>query len=104
MKRSEMINLIRNNLMEILGEPDGISLEPNIGLNLNITLFEIIKKDKQISDNLLTLMELSGMLPPGYMKPIPFESDGRQYPLIPGDFPNDQRIWCTPGVNEWEPE
>lgn len=53
---------------------------------------------------ILRRLERYGMLPPGYMKPIPIESNGKQYPLVPGDFQNDNNIWCTPGVNEWEPE
>lgn len=56
------------------------------------------------SDEILFLLEKEGMNPPGYMKPIPFESDGKQYPLIPGDFKNDEGVWCTPGIQEWEPE
>ncbi len=52
----------------------------------------------------ITYLEEMGMAPPGYMKPIPFEADGKQYPLIPGDFPNDKDIWCTPGVRQWEEE
>lgn len=52
----------------------------------------------------LSLIEKRGMLPPGYMKPIPFEYDGKQYPLVPGDYKNEQGIWCTPGQHEWEPE
>lgn len=55
-------------------------------------------------DNLLKQMEKAGMFPPGYMKPIPFESDGKQYPLVPGDFKNNDNIWCTPGIQEWEEE
>lgn len=53
---------------------------------------------------MLYVIERAGMMPPGYMKPIPFESDGKQYPLVPGDFQNDEGVWCTPGVQEWEPE
>lgn len=53
---------------------------------------------------ILKKIEDKGMAPPGYMKPIPFESDGQQYPLVPGDFKNDLNIWCTPGQQEWEPE
>ena len=49
--------------------------------------------------HILEALENVGMLPPGYMKPI---SGGP--PLIPGDFKNEQGVWCTPGVNEWEPE
>lgn len=81
MKRSEVIKLIES-LFEIA---------PNHDNNAN-------------AENLLCHLEELGMLPPGYMKPIPFESDGKQYPLIPGDFRNNDNIWCTPGVNEWEKE
>lgn len=52
----------------------------------------------------LNFLERKGMAPPGYMKPIPFESDGNQYPLVPGDFQNEKGTWCTPGQQEWEPE
>jgi len=58
---------------------------------------------KAEADWLLMMIEKQGMLPPGYMKPIPVEEDGKQYPLIPGDFKYNG-VWCTPGVNEWEPE
>jgi ferritin-like protein len=56
-----------------------------------------------VAEILVRKLEELGMEPPGYMKPIPF-INGKQYPLIPGDFQNDAGIWCTPGVNEWEPE
>lgn len=55
-------------------------------------------------DEILQYIEDLGMAPTGYMKPIPIESNGKQYPLVPGDFQNDKGIWCTPGVQEWEPE
>jgi len=55
------------------------------------------------AENLLCHLEEKGMLPPGYLKPIPFY-DGYQYPLIPGDFKNEKGLWCTPGVCEWESE
>jgi hypothetical protein len=58
---------------------------------------------EEIANDILTHLEKLGMLPPGYCKPIPFESDGKQYPLIPGDF-KINGVWCTPGRNEWEPE
>jgi len=56
------------------------------------------------AEAILKSLEDSGMLPPGYMKPIPFEDNGEQYPLVPGDFKNEDDIWCTPGVNEWKKE
>lgn len=62
------------------------------------------KLQRQIADYILDHIEDAGMLPPGYMKPIPFESNGKQYPLIPGDFKNEKDEWCTPGIHEWEPE
>lgn len=61
-----------------------------------------IPKLAVVAENILNWIEEKGMLPPGYMKPIPFEDDGKQYPLVPGDFKNKDGIWCTPGVNEWE--
>lgn len=44
------------------------------------------------------------MAPPGYMKPIAFDKNGKQYPLIPGNFKDENGIWCIPGVREWEDE
>lgn len=69
-----------------------------------VDVWSISNSRENLIDFLLDTIELQGMLPPGYLKPIPFESDGRQYPLVPGDFKNDAGIWCTPGINEWEPE
>ena len=57
-----------------------------------------------LADEILEYLEGNGMFPPGYMKSIPFESDGNQYPLVPGNFKDDKGVWCTPGVQEWEPE
>lgn len=88
MKRSEMIEIMGNWLRHQYP-----------GCNFNSVL--LFKED---ADKLLTFMEKKNFLPPGYMKPIPFESNGKQYPLIPGDFPNEQGVWCTPGIQEWEPE
>ena len=61
------------------------------------------KSDEEALDGLLTFLEEKGMKPPGYLKPIPFY-DGKQYPLIPGDFKNENDVWCTPGIQEWEDE
>lgn len=83
MKRSEMIDKIRR------------ETEENWDYEFSLSWIE--------ADNLLKFIENLGMLPPEYMKPIPFH-EGKQYPLVPGDFKNDQGIWCTPGVTEWEPE
>ncbi len=58
----------------------------------------------QAMDRVLEIAEENGMAPPGIMKPLPFDEEGRQYPLIPGDFKNEKGIWCTPGVQEWEDE
>jgi hypothetical protein len=55
------------------------------------------------AEQVLSRIEAIGMLPPGYPKPIPICQDGNYYPLIPGDFKIDG-VWCTPGINEWEPE
>lgn len=85
MKRSEMIKLIARHI--------------SYARFVNANNF-----DELHADHLLHEMEQAGMLPPGHMKPIPYASDGKQYPLIPGDFQNEKDVWCTPGVNEWEPE
>ena len=85
MKRSEMLKIISNNLYDT-------------------SLDSSEEQCKATADFILSIIEEQGMSPPGYMKPIPFESDGRQYPLVPGDFKNDEGIWCTPGIQEWEPE
>lgn len=58
-------------------------------------------KAQEVADKILTRQEKEGMLPPGYLKPIPF-INGKQYPLIPGDFQNQQGIWCHPDQHEWE--
>ena len=65
--------------------------------------FSTYETAENIARRALSICEEAGMLPPGYLKPISFEN-GKQYPLIPGDFLNVQGIWCTPGVNEWELE
>lgn len=56
--------------------------------------------DEMTASNILTQLEFMGMKPPGYMKPIPAD----ETPLIPGDIKNDAGIWCTPGIQQWEPE
>lgn len=81
MKRSEMIDLIYEEYNNLSG-------------SLSKSSVEII----------LNIIEKAGMLPPAYMKPVKFESDGKQYPLVPGDFKNEQGIWCTPGHWGWESE
>jgi hypothetical protein len=86
MKRSQMINIITEVVVNSRFEHP---------LDLD---------SESIAEEFLETIEKAGMSPPGYMKPIPFESDGKQYPLIPGDFPNARGVWCTPGVQEWEPE
>ncbi len=86
MKRSEMVNKVAFLVAQSKG---------NLPVSSN---------DLFIASVILKELEKEGMKPPGYMKPIPFESDGNQYPLIPGDFKNDKGIWCTPGVQEWESE
>jgi hypothetical protein len=78
MKRSEAINKIAVSLW---------------GKQIPINCSELAKLILDETDKI-------GMLPPGYLKPIP---DGC-HPLVPGDFLNDNGIWCTPGVQEWEPE
>lgn len=69
----------------------------------NNSMRSSIMETLPLAEKVLEVIEEAGMLPPGYLKPIPFES-GTQYPLIPGDFQNDMGIWCTPGINEWEIE
>ena len=56
------------------------------------------------ADHILFVLEKMGMKPPAYLKPIPFESDGKQYPLVPGDIKNNDGVWCTPGQFGWEDE
>ena len=72
--------------------------------NLLNTYTEVDRIELVSADEILEGLEHMGMQPPGYMKPIPFEDDGKQYPLVPGDFKNNNGIWCTPGVQEWEDE
>lgn len=79
MKRSEMLEQIRMTLSGQFREADW-------------------------ANQILTTVEVLGMLPPPWMKPLPIESDGYQYPLVPGDFKDDNGIWCTPGYHGWEPE
>jgi hypothetical protein len=81
MKRSDIEKLIENII--------DANIESSSEEMASIILYELLE---------------AGMLPPGYMKPLPFESDGKQYPLIPGDFKNNLGVWCTPGINEWESE
>lgn len=87
MKRSYMIKIIRQKLIgtAITGPPINV-LSP------------------EFPEQILMFMEHLGMQPPVRMKPIPFESNGKQYPLIPGDFKNEEGIYCTPGSFGWEPE
>ncbi len=81
MKRSEMLELIKN-------------------IWANSTSW---RSDDIVAEKILRTIEEAGMLPPGYLKPIPFHED-KQYPLVPGDFLNEKGEWCTPGRQEWEPE
>lgn len=95
MKRSEMIQRMVENWFGLF--PDEFPENNNVSEDIyNLTWNNM--------DKLLSTVEYYGMSPPGYMQPIPFELDGKQYPLIPGDFQNEKGIWCTPGVQEWEPE
>lgn len=52
----------------------------------------------ELAQHVITALEKFDFAPPGYMKPI------QGAPLIPGDFKNEEGVWCTPGVREWEPE
>lgn len=87
MKRSEMVEILRSSFIEHMNCSENCC-----------------KNDEEMYSSILKDLENTGMLPPGYMKPIPFGGDGKQYPLVPGDFKNEEGVWCTPGVNEWEPE
>jgi hypothetical protein len=51
-----------------------------------------------------SVLENVKMIPPPSLKPVPFEDDGKQYPLVPGDIKNENGVWCTPGYHGWEPE
>lgn len=88
MKRSDILRILE----EALEKHTNISSSCcNLGIN------------SESLSSVLGELEKAGMLPPSYMKPIEF-INGKQYPLIPGDFKNDKGIWCTPGQREWEPE
>lgn len=73
-----------------------------------VSPFEVIRKENYDSgeyerraERLLEFIEKElGMKPPGYMKPIPAD----ERPLVPGDIKNDAGVWCTPGIQQWEPE
>jgi len=84
MKRSEMVNLIAK-AFEYARWVDADNM------------------DHYHADHLLLELEQTGMLPPAWMKPIEIV-DGKQYPLVPGDFKDDNGIWCTPGYHGWETE
>lgn len=70
------------------------NIATEIILNIHIVPWNIAQEQAEI---ILNRIELEGMKPPGYMKPI-------DNPLIPGDFKNEKGQWCTPEVQEWEPE
>lgn len=80
MKRSEMLSSIRNRLL---------------GTEINHEMFE---------HQILDVVEELGMIPPSSWKLVPFETDGKQYPLVPGDFKLDDGKWYTPGLHGWESE
>lgn len=88
MKRSELVTRIE----EYLLHTQHLNIPCSLGSDFNAAANELV-----------ALIEQAGMLPPGYMKPIEF-FEGKQYPLIPGDFKNEEGIWCTPGIREWESE
>jgi hypothetical protein len=91
MKRSKMLQIIETAIDQSCGA------DPDTGERLYPPL-------ENIAYVVLMTIENAGMLPPGYMKPLLRDNEGNQYPLVPGDFKNDQNVWCTPGVNEWEKE
>lgn len=91
MKRSEMVEHIKHELLDFFDI---------YGLTSDKAKPYVLKCR---TEGLLDMLEGFGMRPPRYMKPIPFESDGTQYPLVPGDF-KENGVWCTPVVQEWEPE
>lgn len=80
MKRSEMIDLIYNELMPI-------------GLVFGSEEDEYLKYK---AEDLLDQLEKAGMLPPETL----IETDN---PLVPGDF-NIKGKWYTPGKFVWEDE
>lgn len=57
----------------------------------------------ELAEHVLNGVEKIGMSPPESLKPIPFDENGNQHPLVPGDLKNGVGIWC--GIsNEWESE
>tara|TARA_R110000868_G_scaffold66014_14_gene197074 strand:- start:4817 stop:5104 length:288 start_codon:yes stop_codon:yes gene_type:complete len=95
MKRSQMVEYIAEALLELYGGDEAEREEAREASKMHRL------KTAHIA---LKAAEKNYMEPPGHMKPIPFESNGKQYPLVPGDFKNDAGIWCTPGQREWESE
>lgn len=94
MKRSEMIQNIASEL--VCEQTNHISWD----------------KAQEVAERVLARIEKDGMTPPPSLKPIPYETyykypdkvRSEQYPLVPGDFKDDNGIWCTPGYHGWEKE
>jgi hypothetical protein len=59
----------------------------------------IVEHTRENMSRLLFSLEHKGMLPPCALIPIPND----ETPLVPGDFKNDEGVWCTP-KHEWEKE
>ena len=69
MKRSDMVLLIMDTLRNYV----------TTTRDLEVASRKVLKR-----------MEDAGISPPGYMKPIPCDNYGRQYPLVPGDFQDEE--------------
>lgn len=92
MKRSEMIKLIKEDLAGTLSHPNGISLDDKKPyLDLSMTMHEILKKEDQIAEAILDLVEFYGMLPPTTMEVTKVNEKNKTV-----TFDNKR--------NEWEPE
>lgn len=84
MKRSDMIK----HLATIIWESQGEFGEPSE------------RQAKYVLDKI----EQLGTAPPETWVLVPIESDGRQYPLVPGDFKLDNGLWYTPQQRVWDKE
>lgn len=80
MKRSEMVNVIREFVATVEYDYDCY----------------MTPKD---CDELLAVIQKAGMIPPPSKK---YLAEGES-PLIPGDF-KDENGWFTPGLHGWEQE
>lgn len=55
-------------------------------------------------ETVLNFLEKQGMAPPETFVLVPIESDGNQYPLVPGDFKLEDGLWYTPQQRVWDKE